>query len=71
MGPEDAERLRRTLILGHKVKWTSNNPAYHLFHPRNKNSNFFDEETEIATRYELIKICNMDRKELEEYIKTW
>lgn len=69
-GPEDAERLRRTLIMGHKVGWASDGCAYHLYHPRNENSRFFSEDTAISTRREFIKVCSMNKEELSEYIKT-
>jgi hypothetical protein len=70
-GPEDAERLRRTQIMGYKTAWTSKGSAFHLWHPRNQNSSYFDETTCIAVRKEFIKICNMDYQELHAYINTW
>lgn len=70
-GPEDAERLRRTQITGCQVAWISEGNAYHLWHPRKGNSTFFDEDTCIAQRKELVKVCSMDKSELLEYIKTW
>lgn len=70
-GPEDVERLRRVQIMGHQVKWTEKGKAYHLYHPRNENSRFFDEETAIKTRKELVKVCSMNKEELSEYIKTF
>lgn len=69
-GPEDAERLRRTQIMEHKVGWASDGCAYHLYHPRNENSRFFNEETAVSTRREFIKVCSMNKEELSEYIKT-
>lgn len=68
-GPEDAERLRRVQIMGHQVRWLEKGKAYHLYHPRNENSRFFDEKTSIEMRKELIKICSMTKDELAEYIK--
>lgn len=70
-GPEDAERLRRVQIMGHMVKWTEEGKAYHLYHPRNENSRFFDEDAAIEMRKELVKVCCMNSKELSEYIKTF
>lgn len=70
-GPEDAERLRRVSILGHKVSWTNTGQAYHLNHPRGKNSNFFEEEAAIRLRKELCKVCSMDQEELKHYIENW
>ena len=70
-GPEDAERLRRVQIMGHQVKWTDEGKAYHLYHPRNDNSRFFDENAAIEMRKELVKVCSMNKEELSEYIKTF
>lgn len=70
-GPEDAERLRRIQIMGHQVKWTKEGKAYHLYHPRNENSRFFDEDAAIEMRKELVKVCSMNKEELSEYIKTF
>lgn len=70
-GPEDAERLRRVQIMGHQVKWTDKGKAYHLYHPRKENSNFFDDDAAIMMRKELIKVCCMNKDELSEYIKTF
>ena len=70
-GPEDAERLRRAQIMGHQVKWTDKGKAYHLYHPRKENSNFFDDNAAIMMRKELIKVCCMNKDELSEYIKTF
>lgn len=67
-GPEDAERLRRVSILGHKVSWTNAGQAYHLNHPRGKNSNFFEEEAAIRLRKELCKVCSMDKEQLRNYL---
>lgn len=70
-GPEDAERLRRTQIMRHQVSWTTMGNAYHLWHPRKKNSSCFDEATGIALRKEFVKVCSMDYHELQAYINTW
>lgn len=72
-GPEDAERLRRVSILGYVVKWTKEGQAYHLYHPRGKNSNFYTDKDAIRLRMELVKVCSMDKEELQNYIteKTW
>jgi predicted glycosyltransferase involved in capsule biosynthesis len=67
-GPEDAERLRRIRILGHKVAWINKGQAYHLYHPRGKNSNFFTDNDAIRMREELVKICSMNKDELTSYI---
>lgn len=67
-GPEDAERLRRVSILGHSAKWTEEGQAYHLNHPRGKNSDFYSDEDAIRLRKELIKVCCMEKEELQDYI---
>lgn len=72
-GPEDAERLRRVRILGHSAKWTQNGQAYHLYHPRGKNSDFYSEEDAVRLRKEFAKVCSMEKEELQEYItgESW
>ncbi len=67
-GPEDAERLRRVRILGHKVTWCSQSPLYHLHHPRGNNSFFQSEQDAITLRLEFVKICNMTKEELQSYV---
>ena len=68
---EDVERLKRISILGEVVRWTTSGRAYHLFHPRNRSSNFFNRKIKCKAEAELINICSMDKSELQEYIKTW
>ena len=69
-GPEDAERLRRTQIMGHLVKWITAGKIYHLYHPINDNSHFFNEDLGIEMRREFVKVCSMNREELSEYIRV-
>lgn len=64
---EDVERIVRMNKLGVKTHWMDA-IGVHLWHPdcsrkRNKlfRNNFF----------EYLKICDMDKEELEAYIKTW
>lgn len=70
-GPEDAERLRRVKILGHEARWTNTGQAYHLYHPRGRNSDFFEEEAAIRLRTELCKVCCMEQDNLKKHIGTW
>lgn len=70
-GPEDAERLRRVRILGHRATWIGEGEAYHLYHPRGKNSDFQTNKDAIRMREELIKICSMDKEKLYKYIQLW
>ena len=68
-GAEDFERVKRLEILGQKIHRSAGR-LYHLFHPRN-NSWYVNEDVEIATLKELIKISNMSAEELSAYINTW
>ena len=72
-GPEDAERLHRVRILGHKAAWTKDGQAYHLYHSRGRNSDFYSDEDAIRLRKELVKVCSMEKEELQDYItgKSW
>lgn len=68
-GPEDAERLKRVEIMEHSVKRTKYGKAYHLYHPRNENSRYFDEDIAVELRKEFVKVCCMNKKELYCYIQ--
>lgn len=69
-GPEDSERIHRLEILGHTIH-RSKGTLYHLWHPRGKNSQYATLEQANHTRLELIKVCNMEKEELETYIASW
>lgn len=69
-GPEDTERLKRVQIMDYKVKWDESGFLYHLNHPRNQNSFFYDDDTSIIILKELIKICSMNKIELTQYINN-
>lgn len=69
-GPEDAERLRRVCILGHKIGWIKTGQAYHLNHPRGANSNYYTDDVAVRLRKELVKVCSMNKERLYEYIKS-
>lgn len=69
-GPEDTERRERVYNLGLQVCRTEG-CLYHLHHPRGMNSGFASHERALANRREYLKICRMNRPELEEYISTW
>ena len=69
-GPEDAERMVRWDTLGYRVKRVDG-PLFHLHHPR---KGWFDNgKTEIQNRKEFLKVCAMDKQQLEQYIceTTW
>ena len=67
-GPEDAERMRRCRIMGHKVNWIDIGLAYHLAHPINSNSRYFSQEMADTMRREFVMECCMTEKELYEHI---
>ena len=69
-GPEDTERRERITTLSLPVSRTSG-CLYHLCHPRGFNSEYANEERAVANLREYLKICRMNRKELEDYILTW
>lgn len=69
-GPEDAERLRRCQITGHKAQWIKEGRAYHLFHKRNIEEQEIDNENLILMRKEFVKICSMEKDELLDYIRA-
>lgn len=70
-GPEDAERVRRMEILGYPVGVNTEGPLYHLWHPRGDNSRFFNRQLASNNRLELIRVCNMDTKELTDDVASW
>lgn len=67
-GPEDAERMRRCRILGHKANWIDIGLAYHLAHPIKDNSRYFNQEMADTMRREFVMECCMTEKELYEHI---
>ncbi|MDE6159734.1 MAG: hypothetical protein K2F69_06575 [Bacteroidaceae bacterium] len=67
-GPEDAERMRRVKILGHKVMWTREGQLFHLYHPRKKNSAYQSKADGDRLRREFVRVCSMDRETLTNYI---
>jgi predicted glycosyltransferase involved in capsule biosynthesis len=69
-GPEDAERVKRMEILELPMRRAKGN-LYHLYHPRGKNSHFYDEKCRKQNLSELLKVCAMNRKELLDYIAKW
>ena len=67
-GPEDAERMHRVRILGHKVAWTRSGQLYHLYHPRGASSSYQSKDDADRLRRELVKICSMDKETLISYL---
>lgn len=68
-GPEDAERLRRTQIMGLKAGWLSNEPLYHLHHKRNPQDLSDSNPNLLAMRREFVRECSMTQTEMANYIK--
>ena len=69
-GPEDAERYRRMVILGH-MPYRIDGVLYHLYHERGFNSGLGDDNTVYLTKKEFCKICAMSKDKLECYVSTW
>ncbi len=67
-GPEDAERLRRTQIMGLKAGWLSGKPLYHLHHKRNPHDLSDSNPNLLAMRKEFIRECCMTQDEMANYI---
>ena len=66
-GPEDAERLRRAIIMEHKVKWLESGFAYHLYHPSSVRN--YKSPSLTIMRKEFIKECSMNKTEMTTYIQ--
>jgi hypothetical protein len=69
-GPEDIERVKRMKNLGYKVKRIEGH-LFHLPHERKENSRYSSHESYIQYMEEYLKVCNMNKAELEEYIGSW
>lgn len=69
-GPDDVERWKRMLLLGYTIKRVSGN-LYHLPHPRTANSGYSNIQERINLTNEYLKICSMEKHQLENYIETW
>lgn len=69
-GHEDAERFKRLEILQEPINRISG-PLFHLYHPRGVNSgydNFIREKSNIK---EFLHVCQMNKENLCNYVKTW
>lgn len=69
-GPEDAERFKRVEILEEPISRVKG-ALFHLHHPRFQNSMPDSSIREKENIRELIHICKMDKRALEDEIKTW
>lgn len=69
-GPEDAERLRRTQIMGLKTGWLSNEPLYHLHHKRSAQDFSDSNPNLLAMRREFVRECSLTQAEMANYIQN-
>lgn len=69
-GPEDIERIKRSEILGFRFS-QAETPLFHLDHFRGLNSGYYNKEAVFRGKAELIKICSMNKTELQNYILSW
>jgi len=69
-GPEDMERVKRMKNFGYIVE-RIDGVLFHLPHERKLNSHYADPETKIRYMEEFLKVCNLRRKDLKQYISTW
>jgi hypothetical protein len=69
-GPEDTCRRERIYGLGLPVLRVEGS-LFHLHHPRGSNSRFAGKERETGNLREYLKICGMNRPELERYVAGW
>lgn len=68
-GPEDAERIHRVAILGHRACHIASGELFHLYHPRGRNSTYQSKEDARKLREEFIRVCCMSPEELKTYIQ--
>jgi hypothetical protein len=69
-GPEDIERVKRLANLGYRIGRVKGE-VYHLPHKRNIDSGYRNYDTRVQFMEEYLKICNMGREQLENFIRTW
>lgn len=69
-GAEDLERVKRMEIVGLPI-FRSKGPLFHLYHPRKENSWYGNQNMELQSRKEFLKICSMTQQELYQYIQSW
>lgn len=69
-GPEDYERFKRMEILEEPISRIEG-PLFHLHHQRGINSTCDGAKRNKHNLRELIKICQMTKIQLKEYIDTW
>lgn len=69
-GPEDAERVHRLEILGYKINRFPG-AIYHLYHPRLRNSDFYDDKQAFIGKNEHCYICSLSKEQLMDYISNW
>lgn len=68
-GGEDDELIFRFKTLGYEIK-RANGCLYHIDHKRGQYARIFHPEYQ-KNKNELNKVSNMNREQIEKYIKTW
>lgn len=69
-GMEDMERVKRWEISGCNIYRTSG-PLFHLYHPRKQNSWFVNNEMELKSKMEFLRICKLSGEELHREVSSW
>ena len=69
-GMEDLERVKRWEILGCNIYRTPR-PLFHLYHPRKQNSWFANNEMELKSKMEFLRICKMSGEKLHREVSSW
>ncbi|MGO4294004.1 galactosyltransferase-related protein [Chitinophaga sp. RAB17] len=69
-GHDDAERIKRIRKLGYQVH-RPDGRLYHLWHERTDNSWFLDDTHELNSYTQYLKVCGMNREQLEKEITGW
>lgn len=69
-GAEDAERIKRMGIIGYPL-YQVEGLCIHLWHFREENSGGANYEFQRRNKKEFVKICEIRKLELENYISTW
>jgi hypothetical protein len=69
-GPDDIERVKRLSVLGYKITRIPGD-LYHLAHQRNQNSGYQSRRERVRLMEEYLKVCNMEKDELNQYTDTW
>jgi hypothetical protein len=69
-GFEDQEVYKRAKILGMSIS-RQEGTVFHLHHQRGTHSYFFNYDEVLNSYREFMKVCNMDKDQLTNYIAEW